>query len=94
MTEKSIEARLGEMLRAQGCLYYKFVSPGNAGVPDRIVVCPDGEVWFVELKRPSGRLAAVQSVQQSRLKAHGANVARVWSMEDAARFARERRTGG
>ena len=31
---------------------YKFVSPGNAGVPDRVVILQGGKSGFVELKRP------------------------------------------
>ena len=42
MKESQIEAKLGKMVRAKGGLYYKFVSPGNPGVPDRIVITADG----------------------------------------------------
>ena len=86
MLEREIEKWLGQQLKDQGCLYYKFVSPQNRGVPDRIVICPDGALWFVELKRPSGQLATLQSVQLSRLGRYGQRTAQVWSMEDAQAF--------
>ena len=87
MLEKDIEARLGERLRRLGCCYYKFVSPQQRGVPDRIVICPDGTLVFVELKRPGGRLAALQSVQQARLRRKGQRVARIWTDGEADAFA-------
>ena len=87
MLEKDLEGWLGRRLREAGCLYYKFVSPGNNGVPDRIVICPDGTVYWLELKRPSGRLAALQSAQLSRLARYVQRTAQVWSMAGARRFA-------
>ena len=50
--EKDIEKRLVDMVRRRGGLCLKWVCPGWAGVPDRIVLLPGGRVIFVELKRP------------------------------------------
>lgn len=86
MLERDIERKLGEQLRGLGCLYYKFVSPGQRGVPDRIVVCPDGTLWFVELKRPQGKLGALQSVQLARLTRYGQRTALIWDEEAANLF--------
>lgn len=60
MLESKIESTLGKRLKALDCLYLKFVSPSNRGVPDRIVIRPDGVVEFVELKTEIGRLSALQ----------------------------------
>ena len=49
--EKDVESYFKEELNRRGCLVMKFVSPGLAGVPDRIVLFPAGRVEFVELKR-------------------------------------------
>ncbi|MDO5715745.1 MAG: VRR-NUC domain-containing protein [Tissierellia bacterium] len=49
--EKDIENRLVKKIKAMGGQCYKWVSPGNAGVPDRIVLLPGGFIAFVELKR-------------------------------------------
>lgn len=87
--ERDIERRLGERLRALGCIYYKFVSPGQRGVPDRIVICPDGALYFVEMKRPRGRLGTLQSVHLSRLSRFGQRTATVWSDDQAEAFARQ-----
>lgn len=50
--EKEIEKRFVRRVEAtKKCKCFKFVSPGNAGVPDRIVLQKGGHIYFVELKR-------------------------------------------
>lgn len=80
MLEKEIERRMALMVRERGGLCYKFVSPSNPGVPDRIIITPDGRVIFVELKTEIGRLANIQKWQISEMKKRGADVrvARGW----------------
>ena len=50
MKERDIEVLLRDGVKQLGGKAYKWVSPGNAGVPDRIVILPGGKVIFVELK--------------------------------------------
>lgn len=64
----------------------KFVSPGNDGVPDRIVVLPGGGVIFIELKATTGKLMANQRVQISRLRKQGALVFVLTGKRDAELF--------
>ena len=52
--EKEIEAKLVKLVKQTGGLCLKWVCPGWAGVPDRIVLLPGGRVMFVELKKPKG----------------------------------------
>ena len=33
---------------------FKFKTPTQRGVSDRIACLPNGDTWFVELKRPKG----------------------------------------
>ncbi|MEG2050908.1 MAG: hypothetical protein RR012_01260 [Oscillospiraceae bacterium] len=40
--EARAEKRLEELVHERGGLCYKFISPCNPGVPDRIVITPDG----------------------------------------------------
>lgn len=84
--EKDIERWLGNQLKKMGCIYMKFVSPGNDGVPDRIIVLPGGGVIFVELKATNGKLMANQRVQISRLRKQGALVFVITGMSDAKLF--------
>lgn len=89
MLEKDIERRMGEMIRRRGGLYLKFVSPGNPGVPDRIVITRQGRVIFVELKTEIGRLANVQKWQIRQLAEHGMDVWKVSGWEQAKAFVQE-----
>lgn len=50
MREKSIEQKLTLMVKKRGGICPKFVSPGFDGMPDRIVLLPDGHMGFVEVK--------------------------------------------
>ncbi len=74
MREKEIEKILVAEIRKLGGRAYKFVSPGNNGVPDRMVVFPGQAPVFVELKTGKGQLSALQEVQVRRLKELGQKV--------------------
>ncbi|NLG57105.1 MAG: VRR-NUC domain-containing protein [Clostridiales bacterium] len=89
MTEAKIEAWLGKQLKAIGCLYFKFVSPGNDGVPDRIVILPGGRVLFLELKAEDGKLSALQQHQIARLNKQGCGTLVVRGILEAGALARD-----
>ena len=74
MLESEIERRMVRLVRERGGLCYKFVSPSNPGVPDRIIITPEGRVVFVELKTEVGRLAGIQKWQLSEMQKRGADV--------------------
>lgn len=74
MRERDIETVLVSEVRKHGGRAYKFVSPGNDGVPDRLVVMPGGVIIFVELKSDTGRLSPQQKVQLKRLEEMGQDV--------------------
>ena len=92
MNEKIVEAKLRDGVKALGGVAYKWVSPGNVGVPDRMVVLPGGVVHFIELKREGGKPTRMQKVQSARLRALGADCAVVYGLagvETYLIFARE-----
>lgn len=89
MRERDIEALLTRLVLRRGGLCYKWISPGNNGVPDRIVILPNGRIIFVELKQPTGRLASVQWWQHRRLREHGCEVRTLWSPEQVQSFVKE-----
>lgn len=74
MLEKEIERRMVRAVKERGGLCYKFVSPSNPGVPDRIVITPEGKIIFVELKTEVGRLARIQRWQIDEMRKRGADV--------------------
>jgi len=86
MRERDIEHRLGADLKRLGCLYFKFVSPGTDGVPDRIVVTPWGETIYVELKTGKGHLTELQTLQIGRLVKHRARVYVLYGERQARDF--------
>ena len=74
MSEKEIERRLVQAVKSRGGLCYKFVSPNCVGVPDRIIITPQGRVIFVELKTETGRLSKMQAYQIAEMRKRGADV--------------------
>lgn len=89
MLEKEIEVRLVREVKKRKGLCFKFVSPGNPGVPDRIVITPDGRVIFVELKTEIGRLAKIQKWQIENMRKHGADIRVVKGWDEAKKFLEE-----
>lgn len=86
--ERDIEAYLVKRVKAFGGHAYKFVSPSNRGVADRLVVLPEGVVWFVEVKTEGGRLSPLQALFIEQMKRLGQNVIVLWSKEDVDAFIR------
>ena len=61
MKESEVENYLVWAVEVLGGTTWKFKSPSQRGVADRIVCMPNGETWFIELKRPKGgRLSPLQ----------------------------------
>lgn len=68
ITEKNIEMYLRDRIKKVGGIAFKFISPGNDGVPDRLICLPTGQVIFVELKAPGKTTRPLQDLQISRLR--------------------------
>ena len=84
--EKEIEAFMRKELSGLGCLFLKWVSPGNDGVPDRVAILPrkgrEALVRFVEMKRPGGVLRQIQVFRQAEMRMLGAVCDTLYSRED------------
>lgn len=74
MNESAIEQRLVDGVKKLGGLCMKFVSPGRAGVPDRIILTSTGKVIFAELKSETGRLTKLQAHTIGEMRKRGADV--------------------
>lgn len=74
MREKEIERALCGAVQKQNGISPKFVSPGMAGMPDRLVLFPEGRMGFVELKAPGKRMRPLQARRKRHLEELGYKV--------------------
>lgn len=81
MLEKQIENKLTRSVKKAGGIALKFVSPGFAGIPDRLVLLPDGMCAFVELKAPGKHTRPLQTVRHRMLQKLGFKVYVIDSVE-------------
>lgn len=91
--ESKIEKWMNVQIRNMGGISYKFVSPGNPGVPDRIYLLPGGVIWFVELKAQSGSLEKIQRWQGERIRKIGCRYRLIRGMDEAREFIRDLKGG-
>lgn len=71
--ERDVERALVLGVRAMHGMCWKMM-PTVAGIPDRLVILPNGRIVLVELKAPGGRLRPIQQVMHERLAAIGVDV--------------------
>ena len=71
MREKAVEKRLRIKVEALGGKTLKFISPGTNGVPDRIVLLPEGKIMFVECKAPGEKPEPLQVYRMKELEKLG-----------------------
>ena len=74
MKESVIEKHLRIQVRAAGGRAYKFISPGNRGVPDRLVILPGPRIAFIETKATGKTSTELQRVKQGELRKLGCRV--------------------
>lgn len=86
MREREIEEHLRLGVKRLGGIAFKFTSPGNAGVPDRLIVMPGSRIYFAELKSPGGEARPLQEMQINRLKTLGCKVFVIDSKEGVDKF--------
>ena len=74
MLEKDLERKIVIKAKKLGYLTYKFVSPSNRGVPDRIFISENGKLFFVEFKSKKGKLSELQKLKISELRSRKQSV--------------------
>lgn len=89
MLEKTIENKLALAVKKAGGIAVKFVSPSFAGMPDRLVLLPDGVIAFVELKAPSKKPRPLQEARHRLLRRLGFKVYVIDSEEQIGGMLRE-----
>ena len=71
MLEKEIEQALVRAVKNIGGWCLKLSCPGMDGVPDRLVLLPEGKCAFVELKAPGKKPRPLQSKRMRQLSSLG-----------------------
>jgi hypothetical protein len=89
LLESRIEELLVRKIKQAGGWALKLVSPGNAGVPDRLVLLPGGRVIFVELKTETGSLSPLQVDVHRRLRELGMDVVTLYGRDEVLSFVEE-----
>ena len=82
MRERDLERYTTMFIKLHGGLALKFISPGHAGVPDRLVLMPGGKVCFMELKAPGRKPRPLQVRRIEQLRALGFKVYVVYGKEE------------
>lgn len=72
-SEATLEGLFRAEVRRSGGMAIKL-APMEAGIPDRLVISPDGTMYLVELKTETGRLRPIQKVVHDRLTKMGVPV--------------------
>lgn len=74
MREKVIEKKLAMEVKKRGGICPKFTSPGFDGMPDRLVLLPDGKTAFIEVKAPGKKPTPLQLARHRLLRELGFQV--------------------
>ena len=80
MREKEIEKKLIQAVKQAGGICPKLVSPGFDGMPDRMVLLPNGKIGFVEVKATGEKPRPLQFSRHRLLRRLGF---RVYVLDDA-----------
>lgn len=94
MRESFIEEKLTKAVRQNGGVCWKFTSPGTAGVPDRIILMPEGRIVFVEVKAPGEEPRKLQISRHRLLRRLGFKVYVLDALEDIEKIISEVKNDG
>ena len=80
-TESCIEQKVCQYAKSKGWLVYKFTSPNNRGVPDRLLL-KDGKTVFIEFKAPGKKPSRLQDFVINQIRKQNFNVFVVDNLEE------------
>lgn len=81
MNEKQIESKLTMTVKKTGGIALKLTCPSFAGMPDRLILLPDGHIGFAELKAPGKNPRPLQLARHRLLRKLGFKVYVIDSIE-------------
>ena len=82
MRESVIEKAVCDYVKTKAGIAYKFTSPQRRSVPDRIVILPYGNIFFIEFKATGEKPTMGQQREHDRLRALGQRVYIVDDIEE------------
>ena len=95
MLESDIEKHLCKRVKSELHGWaLKFVSPGQNGVPDRVILVPKGRIYFVETKAPGKKLRRLQEYVCGLITQLGFKVLRIDTKAKVDAFISEVQAGG
>ncbi len=71
MTEQQIQNKRIAELEAEGYYVIKLTVTNKNGIPDLIAIPQGSNVLFSEIKKPRGKLSALQKYRIKELEQHG-----------------------
>lgn len=81
MSEKLLERACCKEARRRGFLPIKLVSPNMRGVPDRLLIGPNGQNVYIEFKEPGGKVRPEQDRFIRQLIRMGQEAHVIWSFD-------------
>lgn len=89
MREVTVEQKLIKMVSLKGGMAIKLQSLTVAGLPDRLVLLPCGQMHFIELKSLGKKPRPIQLKRHEQLRAMGFDVRVIDSAEGVEQFMQE-----
>lgn len=89
MRESTIERNVCTYAKSLGFLVYKFTSPAQRGVPDRIFINPSGVTGYIEFKASGKRPTPLQMHELNTLRVQGCFAEWCDSLEEGRRLVDE-----
>ena len=71
MTEQQIQSKRIKQLESEGYYVLKLIKTNKNGIPDLLAIPHNCEVLFSEVKRPKGKVSAIQEYRIKELQQHG-----------------------
>ena len=81
--ESTLEGQFSRLAKQYHALFIKVVSPGMAGMPDRMLMKGNGQIIFVELKQPGKKPDVRQEAVHATLRRWGMRVEVVDNIQQA-----------
>jgi len=70
MLESQIQSKIIKQYEDEGYFVLKIIKSTKNGIPD-LLICKDGQAFFVEVKAKNGKLSEIQKYRIEELSKHG-----------------------